>query len=329
MLSALFFARGDFYDTEALPRRRTLQSILQLAGLLGDQGAELNESIFRSCSYSGTLPNGKLWKVPASLGANRTKWAIYARNELLSVAVQGLFYVLLDAYEESGFRFGSSKLLVDWYMKEPETRSALRILGSKKPFSRLVSASGEWLAPMKQWKVRKQHEIQCAEEIVQLCRSPKGADTRRRVLIDSLRIIIALAARRGDSASGYGDLVFDEEYFRYYTINLRAFQYHSSRTWTSLTAHEVLRWLLIDWGVEVHLRVALRKLRGQSQSTFRIRPSDRGMEVTEVPAAVHTRPRFNQALRILKDIGALEKSASDRWVPSATGASMLELGDAP
>jgi len=53
------------------------------------------------------------------------------------------------------------------------------------------------------------------------------------------------------------------------------------------------------------------------------------MEVTEVPAAVHTRPRFNQALRILKDIGALEKSASDRWVPSATGASMLELGDAP
>ena len=56
---------------------------------------------------------------------------------------------------------------------------------------------------------------------------------------------------------------------------------------------------------------------------------DRGMEVIAVPPAVHTRPRFNQALRVLKDIGALEKAKSGFWEPSSLGNSMLELGDAP
>ena len=90
---------------------------------------------------------------------------------------------------------------------------------------------------------------------------------------------------------------------------------------------ELLGWLLLNWGVNVHFRVALRKLRGQSQSTFRIRPSDRGMEVIGVPPAVHTRPRFNQAVRVLKDIGALEFSDDGRWVPSKLGHSIIELGD--
>ena len=148
--------------------------------------------------------------------------------------------------------------------------------------------------------------------------------------MDSLRIslpcMFLLAITQG---CAYGELVFEEGYFRYYPINLRSFDYHRANTWASLTMREVLRWLLLHWGIEVHLRVALRKLRGQSQSTFRIRPSDRGLEVIAVPPAVHTRPRFNQSVRVLKDIGALERNASDSWQPSSLGVSMLELGDAP
>jgi len=96
-----------------------------------------------------------------------------------------------------------------------------------------------------------------------------------------------------------------------------------------MTATEVLRWLLLHWGIDNHLRVALRKLRGQSQSTFRIRPSDQGLEVTAIPPAVHTRPRFNQAVRILKDLRALTRADSGLWIPSELGTAMLELGDAP
>ena len=79
----------------------------------------------------------------------------------------------------------------------------------------------------------------------------------------------------------------------------------------------------------MHLRVALRKLRGQSRSTFKIRPSDRGFEVVGVPPVTHTRPRFNQALRILKDVGALTRSESGKWISSELGREILEKGDAP
>lgn len=118
-------------------------------------------------------------------------------------------------------------------------------------------------------------------------------------------------------------------YFRYYPINLQSFAFHTNNTWAAMSLEEVLRWLLTHWGVELHLRVALRKLRGQSRSTFRIRPSDHGMEVVAIPPAVHTRPRFSQALRVLKDIGALKRTAPGQWRQSKLGVSILELGDAP
>ena len=86
---------------------------------------------------------------------------------------------------------------------------------------------------------------------------------------------------------------------------------------------------MLNWGLELHLRVALRKLRGQSKSTFRIRPTDIGMEVTTAPSAVSTRPRFRQAVRILKDISALERMDTGLWQPSAFGTAMIGLADAP
>lgn len=328
ILNELFFARNSFYDVEALPRRRTLQSILQLAKLLNNEGSELTEATFRACSYSGGLPSGKLWYTPESLAPNREKWATYSRNELMSVAVQGLFYALLDAYEESALRFDSSAQVVDWFLQEPETQAALEEIGADLPFSQLMSNASSKLPQLPQWK-DPAHEVQFAELVVKLCRTKKSPDNRRLIVAAALRILTALAQRQDGQVNPYGNIVFEENYFLYYPINLRSFIFHKIDTWQSLETRDFLRWLLLHWGIDTHLRVALRKLRGQSQSTFRIRPSDDGLEVTGVPAAVHTRPRFNQAVRILKDIGALTKNESGMWIPSSSGEAILELGDAP
>ena len=327
ILGELFFVRGLFHDLETLPRRRSLQSILQLGRLLPED-YDLTESNFRACVYSGALPSGDYWESPESLVTNREKWACYARNELLSVAVQGLFYAILDAYEESGLKFDASSQVVDWFLNEPEARAAAEEFGSSQVFSRLVSESIGWLPDIRHWTDLK-HEVQLAETIVQLCRVPKSPDTRHKIISAALRVLIGLTQRLNPSDNPYADFVFEEDYFRYYPINLRALVFHAHKTWTSLKTPDLLRWLLLNWGIEVHLRVALRKLRGQSQSTFRIRPSDRGMEVIGVPPATHTRPRFNQAVRVLKDLGALSKNEAGHWVPSDLGLTMLELGDAP
>lgn len=328
LLTELFFARGLFHDPEALPRRRTLQSILQLSSLLAAENTEISEATFRACAYSGGLPSGQSWQIPESLAQNRAKWSIYARNELLSVAIQGLFFALLDAYEESGQRLHASAPLVDWFISIPETQEALDTLGSDSRFSQLVVTATAGLPPLSHWK-DPNHEIQFAEQLIQLCRTEKSSDNRRLIIIAAMRVLIALAQRSSAEDHAYGDLVFEEGYFNYYPINLRSFRFHAANTWPTMASAEFLRWLLLNWGIDTHLRVALRKLRGQSQSTFRIRPSEHGLEVTGIPAAVHTRPRFNQAVRILIDIGALARNESGLWIPSDAGTAMLELGDAP
>ncbi|MYI77716.1 MAG: hypothetical protein F4077_08170 [Gammaproteobacteria bacterium] len=323
----LFFARDLFYDPEALSRRHSLQSILHLSSLLAEDGDEISEFNFRACAYSDSLPNNQDWPILDSLAQIRAKWAVYARHELLSVATQGLFYALLDGYEASVERFHDSVQLVEWFSALHETQDALDAIGTNTRFSSIIEIAGNELPPLTNWS-DPNHEIQHAERLVRLCRSEKSAENRREVVVAALRVLIALAQRFSAEDRAYGDLVFEDGYFSYYPLNLQSFQYHVVNTWSSLTARQVLNWLLQYWCIENHMRVALRKLRTQSQSTFRIRPADRGFEVTEIPPAVHTRPRFNQAVRILKDLGILEREDSGLWVPSSLGISLLELGDA-
>jgi hypothetical protein len=327
ILTSLFFVRDTFYDVEALPRRRTLQTILQLSSLLRDQNHELSELTFRACAYSDSLPDGTRWPTPETLVGNRAKWTAYARNEYLSIATQGLFFAVLDGYQEAGLRFDSSAQIADWFLEQKEVGNALAEIGADQTFTSSVAGAKSWLPDLSEW-TNSIHEVQLVERIAQLSRQPKSAENRRDIISASLRTLIALAQRSETEDKVYGDLVFDEGYFRSYPINLQSFGFHRTNTWSVLTMREALRWLLVHWGMEVHLRVALRKLRGQSQSTFRIRPSDRGLEVIDVPRAVHTRPRFNQAIRILKDIGALERDDSGQWHPSDLGRSIVELGDA-
>ena len=328
VLRDLFFARGVFYDSEAMPRRRSLQSILQLGDHLAAEDFELTEGTFRACAYSWALPSGMPWEAPESLISNRQRWASYARNELLSVTVQGLFFALLNAYEESGLRLDSSDDIVQWFLKRPETLRAVKDVGGNRTYLQLVHDSESWLSAMTQW-TSSSHEVQLAEQIVQLCRGPRSAECRQSIILHGLRVLIALGARRKPGETGYADLVFEEGYFRYYPINLRSFENHGTQNWASLAGADLLGWILLNWGIEAHLRVALRKLRGQSQSTFRIRPSDRGFEVVGVPPASHTRPRFNQAVRILKDVSALTRSETKRWISSELGREIIEQGDAP
>ena len=328
VLRDLFFARDVFYDSEAMPRRRSMQSILQLGDHLTAEDLELTEDRFRACAYSWALPSGMPWEAAESLVPIRQRWASYARNELLSVTVQGLFFALLDAYEESGLRLESSAEVVAWFLRQPEALRAVKELGGNKTYPQLVEDSKSWLSAVTQW-TSSDHEVQLAERIVQLSREPRSGECRRNIILLGMRALIALGARRMPGDSAYADLVFEDGYFRHYPINLRSFEYNGAQTWASLAGTDLLGWILLNWGIEAHLRVALRKLRGQSQSTFRIRPSDRGFEVVGAPPAAHTRPRFNQAVRILKDVGALTRSESGRWISSELGREILEQGDAP
>ncbi|MCY3540422.1 MAG: hypothetical protein OXH31_00725 [Gammaproteobacteria bacterium] len=324
----LLFARGRFYSSEALSRRHSLQTILHLSNLLSTNNTLISEATFRSCAYSSGLPNNQSWLIPDFLAQNRARWAIYARHELLSVATQGLFHALLDGYRESGRRFHTSAQIADWFVNTPEVLQALNLIGTNYRFPRVIELTGAQLPPLTHW-TDQYHEIRFTGLLVDFCRNKSSAENRRHIVFAALRILISLAHRFSNEHPAYGDLVFEEGYFIKYPINLRSFRSHLTNTWATMTLTEVLRWLLQYWGVDNHLWIALRKLRGKSESTFRIRPSDQGLNVIEIPPAVHTGPRFNQSIRILKDVGIFERVNSGHWALSDRGMTLLKLDDAP
>lgn len=322
-LSDMFFVNEQFLNQDALARRRSLKTILSLADKLAECDIAIDIEQFRGCTYSGYLPDKTTWHLPDKLEKNRKQWAIYQRNEIMSLAVQGIFYVILGAYEYSGERFQSVDELVRWFIEMPEVESVDSFFPLNSPLASMKSTTSSWLATLEDWP-NENHEIQLAAVIESLCRKEKSTENRSAILLSCLKALIALQARP-ETEEGYGDFVFPPNYFKAYPINLQTFNYHKNKTWDNLTIREWIGWLA-GWGVSTHLLVALRKLRGQSQSTFRIRPSDNGLEIISVPEAVFTSPRFKQSLRILKDIGALVKK-DKVWATSVLGKQFMEAED--
>ena len=100
---------------------------------------------------------------------------------------------------------------------------------------------------------------------------------------------------------------------------------HASKAeWTGLTVEGWVRWLAVQWGVARHLRVALRKLRGERRDTFRIRPLEGELRVVEAPAPVFTQPRVSRAQQILRDLGLVEYDDEGVMVLTDRGQAELE-----
>jgi len=322
ILTDLFFVQKSFEETDMMPRRRSLQIILWLADQLAKKGEAISLDNFRGCTYSNALPDGTDWTLPEMLKQNRRRWSVYQRNELLSLAIQGIFYVVLDSYQETDQQFHSVEQLCDWFLISPEVQHLTKDISLDMNVSELAEKASEWLPDLKNW-THNEHEMQLANQINSLCDEDKTISNRGAILLCSLKILIALK-QRSETRGGYEDFVFQEQYFQNYPINLQSFLHHISETWNQLTIKKWIMWLVNKWGIQTHFMVALRKLRGQSQSTFQIRPSDYGLEVISVPKAVFSMPRFHQSLRILKDIGALEKQG-DGWIVSDLGHQLKEF----
>lgn len=209
-------------------------------------------------------------------------------------------------------------------MTTPEFASVGEIFDLEAKFDSVIADNVSWLPDIGNW-THEDHEVQQAKLVAELSAQGKSEKNRSQITLSAIKILIALKSRP-QSDEGYSNIFFPGNYLQFYPINLKAFTFYSYQTWNDLSMREWVYWLCSNWGVNTHLRVALRKLRGQSQSTFRIRPSDHGLEVISVPAAVFTSPRFYQSLRILKDIGALVEQEKC-WATSELGRQLKELSD--
>lgn len=327
LLADLFFNReGDFHDPEGMPRRLTLALLLDLTGQLQGADDELTVDgggvdLFRACAYAGALPDGSPWSFDIEeLERQRRGWHYYHRYELFSVAVQGIFWAGLDELQEQGIRPAHSeeyrRWLVDTFAGELER-------GGEESFGEAVNRTASDLLPLELWS-EPEHEVQLGWKIHNLSRAEDAARQRREVVRTSMKILLALAARE-QGAEAHQSLGLPPHYLIQYPVNLLNFERHARDGWRSKPLHELLGWLGTQWGVAAHLRVALRKLRYESRDTFRIKPMDQGLVVTEAPLPSFTSPRLKQSLQILYDLRAIDMNLETGGMTlTAFGSLMLE-----
>ena len=311
---------GEFSQDVGDERRETFTLLLDYSKRLLKSSDHFPgpAGVLNSC-YTKALPDATAWTLPPALGAIASGWAIYKRHELLSVAVQGLFWAGLTALLDEGGFTADGATYASWFAKR--FRRALGTGGRTARFSKLVESRRRVLPELEDSQA-PEHEVQVADSLL----VAQNESDVEEVVARSLQLLLSLVAR-GSEESPYGDLVEGDRFFQTYEINLFSLERLTRDTWSAQTGTEWLEWLAAEWGLRVHFRVALRKLRYQSQDSFRIVPMEEGYRVREAPRAQWTSPRLAQAFRFLYDLGAfdLRDDIDDRpYVLSPYGEQLLE-----
>lgn len=315
LLLDLFLARSDAYRVpESENRRATLGLLLDLFARDSRLTDYDPESVFRASVYTRTLANGEPWDVASALQRVQCGWATYQRNELFSLALQALFAAVLGAIEHD--RSGRLRnaadagdicvgLLPSW------------LRASTRRVDEVVAALRASLPAIGDWQ-DEEHEMQRGWRILQL---GVERDALERLVDEGVWILLSLLAR-GPEENPYVEFAFDPDYFDPREVHLQSFSHAWRTTWSGMTIDEWVRWLAIHWGVQRHLGVALRKLRGERRDTFRIRPLEHELRIIEVPLPAATVPRLGRALQILRDLG-LTEPGDEGW-PTLTDAGAIE-----
>ncbi|MCU0693306.1 MAG: hypothetical protein MUF54_18100 [Polyangiaceae bacterium] len=283
LLLDLFLARSEPYQHDGGPARRaSLALMLDLAGSNSRHPDYAFESVLRGASYSGALPDGVEWKVSPCLRRAQRGWGTYRRNELLSIAVQGLFAAVLRAIERD--RQGCIPKAADAADVTMQLLAPQRIRAGSL-LRDLVAQSRANLPAIQDWRNPK-HELERGWRLHGI-----GLEDARleEVASESVHILLALIARGLDDYP-YGDFDLDPEYFEPGEVHLLSLRQRWRAEWVNMSFEGWIRWLSVHWGVARHLRVALRKLRSEQRDTFRIRPLEGELRVVAAPAPTYTSP---------------------------------------
>lgn len=302
LLDILFDRKSEF-EAEGVQRRKTLTLLLHLTGALQTAGlAAVDESIFRAAVYTETLADGTAWRPPPSLAHTRLAWAYYVRNDMMSVAMQKALAISLAALAAEPTPPSSIEEFSKSLATQPELSRALSRLKAKT-FGTLCS-SLESEAPALADFTDNAHELVWAA--ARVSRERQQLDLEPAFLSSVVSVLALLRMRENLDAPPYGPLAIDPAQLQDSPINLGSFRERCEK-WNDMALSAVVA-DLAGWVLETHLHVALRKLRQSSTATFRIHPSERGIEARgDVPVPAKTNPRIRQAIKILWDIGALAR----------------------
>jgi len=317
LLLDLFLARTEAFQSDGgLVRRASLGLMLDLAGRDGRDPEYAFEDMLRGAAYSGALVDGSPWQVAPVFQRAQRGWGTYQRNELLSLAVQGLFAAVLRAIERDRegriLRVADAADVAVGLLSSLASKLALPLGDAVAQVQADLPTLADWLNP--------EHELQRGWRLQSL---RLDNDQLEDVASESVAILLAILARGVDEYP-YGDFELDPEYFDPREVHLLSLRQVSRGEWASMNVEGWVRWLAVHWGVARHLRVALRKLRGERRDTFRIRPLEGELRVIEAPEPTYTIPRVSRSMQIIRDLGLVDNNGEGTVLLTDLGQQELE-----
>lgn len=327
LLVDLFFDRRKDDPISGPPRKQSLLLLLHWISTNGHLAAEYpGVPAFRRSLYAlDDAGKSVHWSPPESLRKTASGWRTYERNDLLSIAAQAMFFCALRRLDMEGARPANALEFNRWFVRDAATLAASKRLGKRS----WGEARDAFLAaaPSREAWDDEQHEVNLREAIFAHFREDSGSSEAAELYVAGARLLMLVATRDDVSVDPYTDVPLPPNYDIDYPITLRSLRRVAAESLPGMTVPEALGWIVTEWGLKTHLLVALRKLRYTSKSTFRILPTDFGLERQAgeiVPAP--TMPRLYQALQITEDLGLVRLDAGVGLTLTAEGQRVLDHG---
>jgi len=253
-------------------------------------GAPVDDPVkdFLAGCYTTALPEG-LWAVPERLVAARRGWALYARNEMLSLAWSAIFKNALDALDGHPKPFANIDALALWLIA---TSGFQERQGAA--FDDLVSADLA-NAPALDDIAHPDHELAMWRSLLAV--NPPSP-------WEAARLLVRLYCRwRDEPSDAYRELHLPPGMLSSYPLTLNSLRAMATTRWAGLAADDWFRVLVSDVLV-THQRIAIRKMGQSGEDTLMFRSGDLGFFVhRNLERIVETQPRLRQAFQILRDLG--------------------------
>ncbi len=326
-LKDLFFGRLGDDGSDGQQRRHSLALVLSLADTMArNRQGTLAIDWVRGALYGHSLGKGKPWAIAPALAPTARAWATYVRNDLLSIAAQTVFFSSLFILDRCDQRFDTAEAFGGWLSGRPTIKKLEKIVGAAT-FGEALRLARRSAPPQADWD-SDQHEFQQAAECIARFREIEDETSAAAAIGVAVRTLVLLASRIEADVPEYDASLLADEFLKGYPINLHSFRRHALDGWQSLSVPRLIGWLVKDWGIDAHLRIALRKLRSNPQATFRLRPTDQGLLVEdEIPPPVPTNPRLRQGIQILRDLGCIAPGGPDA-TPALTPLGHTLLAEA-
>jgi hypothetical protein len=283
---------------------RLLMEFLQIGA--GAPSTDPVKSFLGSC-YAGAIGT-EPWLVREDLAPARSKWALYARNEMMSLAWYTFFKLALDELDGQPKPFHDVRHFADWLLTRPpfafpETRD----------FDGMVEAD-RLAAPNVSLMSTPDHEMAIWHRIT---------DERPPPVDAACKMLVRLVARWGDEVDCYRSLTLPKGTLASYPLTLDSLNQLARARWRGLSSQQWLKNLLVEV-LGAHQRVAIRKLGEAGEDTLMFRMSEAGMSVhRRLDGVVETQPRLQQAFQMLLDLGLTRSQSGALPILTKLGVETL------